>query len=161
MQLRTIKKQLLKNFSMRSLKGKFTKSYLKEEHSHFTFSSRSRFKSVIVLFTFVTIVRKILTGQSLVDFHFLGEKRNIGITNTVVRQIKIVESLVDFDCVSNIDVALESLRSLRDNFKLVKVFMTLIASAIDVAPVESQNVIKSYIRLRIYEGHIFELRIKT
>ena len=113
------------------------------------------------MFTFVTIVRKILTGQSLVDFHFLGEKRNIGITNTVIRQIKIVESLVDFDCVSNIDVALESLRSLRDNFKLVKVFMTLIASAIDVAPVESQNVIKSYIRLRIYEGHIFELRIKT
>ena len=50
-----------------------------------------------------SIVRQILTGQSLVDFYFLSKKWSIGITNTIVRPIQIVESVVDFDCVSNIN----------------------------------------------------------
>ena len=56
-----------------------------------------------------TIVRQILTGQSLVDFYFLSKKWSIGITNTIVRPIQIVESVVGFDCVSNINVAPTSL----------------------------------------------------
>ena len=87
------------------------------------------------------IVRQTSTGQSLVIFYFLSKKWSIGITNTIVRPIQIVESLVDFDCVSNINVAPTSPIPLRDKFKLVRNLMTLIASAIDVAPVESLNVI--------------------
>ena len=79
---------------MSTQKRKATKSYLKEKiqkgkYNPFNSSSRSRFKSFAVLITFVTIVTQILIDQSLVDFNCPWNRRSIRITHTVAIQIQI------------------------------------------------------------------------
>ena len=94
MQLRTAERKLLKSFAMGSQKGKVTKTYRKEKvqkekYNPFNYSFRSRFKSFAVLFTFVTIVTQILIDQSLVDFNCPCNRRSIRITHTIAIQIQI------------------------------------------------------------------------